>query len=130
MKKLFLCLLCGMLVIGVTGCGNQENEELQKVLLGTWSGESSKNQMCEWTFKEENVTRECYGTFNKVYDFTGTYKVIDEDTVIIMSDESGNKNEYEYKIKEEEGLSPKQLTLIPVEGATTSTKYENFWLED
>ena len=65
-----------------------------------------------------------------VYDFSGTYKVMDEDTVIIMSDESGNKNEYEYKIKEEEGLSPKQLTLIPVEGATTSTKYENFWLED
>ena len=44
-----------------------------------------------------------------------------------MSDESGNKTEYEYKIKEEEGLSPKQLTLIPVEGSTT---YEDFWLED
>ena len=91
MKKIFLCLLCGVLLLGVTGCDNQENEELQKVLLGTWSGESSKSQMCEWTFKEENVTRECYGTFNNVYDFSGTYKVMDEDTVIIMSYESGNK---------------------------------------
>lgn len=130
MRKILLCLICSVLLLGVTGCGNEENEELQKVLLGTWSGESSKNQMCDWTFEEEKVTRTCYGVFNAEYDFSGTYKVMDEDTVIIMSDESGNKNEYEYKIKEEEGQFPKRLTLIPVEGANTSTKYENFWLED
>ena len=143
-KKLLSVLLMGILVVGLTGCGTSKSEESQgttqeetqketqkeketNTIIGSWSGESSNNQFCTLTFeKGEKYNSECTGVFNKVYEFSGTYK-ISGNVVTITSDETGKVTKYEYEIKEPEGLLKKRLSLI---GIDTSVSYEEFDYED
>ena len=143
-KKLLSVLLMGILVVGLTGCGTSKSEESQgttqeetqketqkeketNTIIGSWSGESSNNQFCTLTFeKGEKYNSECTGVFNKVYEFSGTYK-ISGNIVTITSDETGKVTKYEYEIKEAEGLLKKRLSLI---GIDTSVSYEEFDYED
>ena len=143
-KKLLSVLLMGILVVGLTGCGTSKSEESQgttqeetqketqkeketNTIIGSWSGESSNNQFCTLTFeKGEKYNSECTGVFNKVYEFSGTYK-ISGNVVTITSDETGKVTKYEYEIKEAEGLLKKRLSLI---GIDTSVSYEEFDYED
>ena len=134
----------GILVVGLTGCGTSKSEESQgttqeetqketqkeketNTIIGSWSGESSNNQFCTLTFeKGEKYNSECTGVFNKVYEFSGTYK-ISGNVVTITSDETGKVTKYEYEIKEPEGLLKKRLSLI---GIDTTVSYEEFDYED
>ena len=139
-KKLLSVLLMGILVVGLTGCGTSKSEESQgttqeetqkeketNTIIGSWSGESSNNQFCTLTFeKDEKYKSECTGVFNKVYEFSGTYK-ISGNVVTITSDETGKVTKYEYEIKEPEGLLKKRLSLI---GIDTTVSYEEFDYED
>ena len=143
-KKLLSVLLMGILVVGLTGCGTSKSEESQgttqeetqketqkeketNTIIGSWSGESSNNQFCTLTFeKGEKYNSECTGVFNKVYEFSGTYK-ISGNVVTITSDETGKVTKYEYEIKEPEGLLKKRLSLI---GIDTTVSYEEFDYED
>ncbi len=146
-NKILSLLLMGILVVGLTGCGTGKSEESQgttqeetqketqekqeetenNTIIGSWSGESSNNQFCTLTFeKDEKYKSECTGVFNKVYEFSGTYK-ISGNIVTITSDETGKVTKYEYEIKEAEGLLKKRLSLI---GIDTSVSYEEFDYED
>ena len=146
-NKILSLLLMGILVVGLTGCGTGKSEESQgttqeetqketqekqeetetNTIIGSWSGESSNNQFCTLTFeKGEKYNSECTGVFNKVYEFSGTYK-ISGNIVTITSDETGKVTKYEYEIKEAEGLLKKRLSLI---GIDTSVSYEEFDYED
>ena len=139
-NKILSLLLMVILVIGLTGCGTSKSEESQgttqeetqkeketNTIIGSWSGESSNNQFCTLTFeKGEKYNSVCTGVFNKVYEFSGTYK-ISGNVVTITSDETGKVTKYEYEIKEPEGLLKKRLSLI---GIDTTVSYEEFDYED
>lgn len=128
-NKFLMILVCGVLLIGLTGCGNNNNnimkntdvEQITK-LLGTWSGEeTSTSHMCDITFKKDNkYTSTCVGAFNATYDFSGIYEITGDNTLIITSDETGKQVEYQYEFSEM--LGKKYLSLI---STTNSTKYED-----
>ncbi len=128
-NKFLMILVCGVLLIGLTGCGNNNNnimkntdvEQITK-LLGTWSGEeTSTSHMCDITFKKDNkYTSTCVGVFNATYDFSGTYEITGDNTLTITSDETGKQIEYQYEFSEM--LGKKYLSLI---STTSSTKYED-----
>ena len=128
MKGKVLSLFIGViLILGLTGCGANDtgmgNATSNNDLLGSWSGESTNNQMCTLTFTEEKFTSECTGVFNKTYDFSGTYKV-DGNTVTITSDDTGKETKYEYEIKEPEGLLKKRLSLNAIDNSVSYIEFD------
>ncbi len=69
MKKIFLCLLCGVLLLGVTGCGNttkdnsdkanKENEDSIKNVICTATMNQTDNEKTatmEFTYDKETLT--------------------------------------------------------------------------
>ena len=117
--------MISMLVLSLTGCGSKK--ENGDSFVGTWSGESTNEQMCTLTFTNDGKFKsECTGAFNKVYEVTGTYKVKDN-VVTIISSETNKETQYEYEVKEAKGALKKRISLIAID---SSVSYEDFEFED
>ena len=82
MKKIFLCLLCGVIILGVTGCGSEEQnnnqlnsdnktEEKQENTNVKINNDSLENTVKEYylTMYDEKDTKTAY----QYYDYTGLY---------------------------------------------------------
>ena len=65
MKKIFLCLLCGIMLFGITGCGNNDsnttNEEVS--IIGTWEGILATDGSAGYAEYEEKYTFNEDGTY-------------------------------------------------------------------
>ena len=64
MKKIFLCLLCGVLLLGVTGCGNTTKNNNEKA--NNKNEDSIKTVVC--TAKIEETDNEKTATMEFTYD--------------------------------------------------------------
>ena len=64
-KKILLCLICGVMLLGITGCGNNDsnttNEEVS--IIGTWEGTLFAASSAGHTEYEETYTFNEDGTY-------------------------------------------------------------------
>ena len=74
MKKIFLCLLCGIMLLGITGCGNNVSKDTESnnssnntieetSIIGTWKGTLFADSSAGHTEYEETYTFNEDGTY-------------------------------------------------------------------
>ncbi len=124
MKKILSILLMGILVVGLTGCGNSKetksedsysNDEttqetsstnhLESQFIGEWTGKSNTNGEVVWKFEKggEATYSEYLDTLSepKWSNVSANYEVIDEDTIHIQVHNAFDYvNEFNYEIKD------------------------------
>lgn len=140
-KKVFLILFCGVLLISLTGCNdktvdeknpnNTNTEEKENVessnniLLGTWSGNDSANRDSFWTFEENKVTYGYHSDMSvgkDVYSWNGTYKVTDNNTIIVDIEEWEYPREFSYEISDNKYL--KLINITEEQGYMSFPSFE------
>lgn len=115
-KKLFVVILLGLFLLGVTGCGNKIKEEDLIGLKYDDLSEKGKDYFTHWEFKEANVlysySTNC-GAGSVGVCNAGTYIYeIDSDAVLVLT-----MGEWVYKYKISEDLST--ITEIGTEKVMT-----------
>lgn len=116
-KKLFVIVLLGLFLLGVTGCGNKIKEEDLVGLKYDDLSEKEKHYFTHWEFKDANVmysySTNCGFEFNDETCNGGNYTYeIDSDGVLVLT-----MGEWVYKYKISEDLST--LTEIGSERVMT-----------
>jgi len=101
MRKGILCVLCGILLLGITGCGNaddsQENKLKPNDFSGIWETDSGNNKYhldCTGKYKGTTYVQSSKYSEKKTYVDYGTYE-INGDSITLIN-EKGRRTDYHF----------------------------------